>query len=238
MEIGCFDFQGLWKGRKTALSFSGLSIDRHFLRPLSFYAVSRNRSNSLFLASCVRRAASVSLSAAAMRFRALMLSPRAQVLCWIIQLEQGFQRSLVALVADAFAASEIDLDVGLGAGAMIVQIWVEVLAIEVVEAVGVARIDVSVADMFADHRAVFGLHQAVVAALPRTAFGLFDEQFFKQLGDGTVDELRAVVGSGSRECERGIGAACSPARASDKPLKCAALQPTTCHCVTSSTALI
>jgi hypothetical protein len=25
-----FDFQGLWKGRKTAPSFSGLSISRHF----------------------------------------------------------------------------------------------------------------------------------------------------------------------------------------------------------------
>jgi hypothetical protein len=33
--IGFIDFQGLWKGRKTALSFSGLSIDRHFLRPLA-----------------------------------------------------------------------------------------------------------------------------------------------------------------------------------------------------------
>jgi hypothetical protein len=29
------DFQGLWEGRKTALSFSGLSTNRHFLGPLS-----------------------------------------------------------------------------------------------------------------------------------------------------------------------------------------------------------
>jgi hypothetical protein len=28
--IGFIDFQGLWEGRKTALSFSGLSINRHF----------------------------------------------------------------------------------------------------------------------------------------------------------------------------------------------------------------
>src|ERR1039458_9596247 len=27
--IGFIDFQGLWEGRKTALSFSGLSINRH-----------------------------------------------------------------------------------------------------------------------------------------------------------------------------------------------------------------
>src|ERR1035438_28652 len=28
--IGFIDFQGLWEGRKTALLFSGLSINRHF----------------------------------------------------------------------------------------------------------------------------------------------------------------------------------------------------------------
>src|ERR1035441_7179039 len=28
--IGFIDFQGLWEGRKTARSFSGLSINRHF----------------------------------------------------------------------------------------------------------------------------------------------------------------------------------------------------------------
>ena len=28
--IGFIDFQGLWEGRKTVLSFSGLSINRHF----------------------------------------------------------------------------------------------------------------------------------------------------------------------------------------------------------------
>jgi hypothetical protein len=41
---------------------------------------------------------------------------------------------------------------------------------------------------------VFGLHQAVVSALAGAAFGLLDEQFFQQLGDGLVDEFRAVVG--------------------------------------------
>jgi hypothetical protein len=28
--IGFIDFQGLWEGRKTVSSFSGLSINRHF----------------------------------------------------------------------------------------------------------------------------------------------------------------------------------------------------------------
>jgi hypothetical protein len=33
--IGFIDFQGLWEGRKAALSFSGLSINRHFHGPVS-----------------------------------------------------------------------------------------------------------------------------------------------------------------------------------------------------------
>src|SRR5208282_2471194 len=32
--IGFIDFQGLWEGRKTVSSFSGLSINRHFHGPL------------------------------------------------------------------------------------------------------------------------------------------------------------------------------------------------------------
>jgi hypothetical protein len=32
--IGFIDFQGLWEGWKTASSFSGLSINRHFHGPL------------------------------------------------------------------------------------------------------------------------------------------------------------------------------------------------------------
>jgi hypothetical protein len=30
VEIGFIDFQGLWEGRETAPSFSGLSTNRHF----------------------------------------------------------------------------------------------------------------------------------------------------------------------------------------------------------------
>jgi hypothetical protein len=68
VEIGCFDFQGLWERG------AGFSIDRHFLR-LLFYALSRKRGKSFALACCMRRAAPVSLRGAAMRLRAFMVSP-------------------------------------------------------------------------------------------------------------------------------------------------------------------
>jgi hypothetical protein len=35
VEIGFIDFQGLWEGRKTVPSYSGLSINRHFHGPLA-----------------------------------------------------------------------------------------------------------------------------------------------------------------------------------------------------------
>ena len=108
--------------------------------------------------------------------------------------QTGLQRSLVSLVADVFAAFLIDPDIGLGAGAMVVQIGIEILPVEAVDPVGVARIDVAVADVFTNHRAVLGLYQAVVAALPGAAFGLLDQQLVEQIGDGAIDKLAAVVG--------------------------------------------
>ena len=60
----------------------------------------------------------------------------------------------------------------------------------------------SSADMLADHGAVFGLHQAVAAALPRPAPGLFDAQFIGQPGCGFVDERAAVVRVKSQDAKR------------------------------------
>jgi hypothetical protein len=64
----------------------GFSMVRHFLGPQpppSCYAVSRSFSNSLLLACCMRRAASVSLSALALQ--GIDAEPLAQVLCRFIQ---------------------------------------------------------------------------------------------------------------------------------------------------------
>ena len=150
----------------------------------------------------MRRAASVSLMAAGDPFQRVHTQSLAQVLCRFVQQRQGLQRSLIALVSYPLAPFLVDLHVRLSAGTMVVQIRIQVLPIEVVDAVGVAGIDVSIADVFANDRAVLGLHQAVVAALPRPALGLLDAQFFQQLGDGFVDELAAVVGVEAQDAKR------------------------------------
>jgi hypothetical protein len=96
-------------------------------------------------------------------------------------------------LSDAIAARVIDLDVGLEAGAMVIPIPIQMLPIETVERVVVAGVDRAMADVFAEHGAVLGYYQAVIAALSGAVFCLFGGQFFSQLGDPFVDELRAVV---------------------------------------------
>ena len=76
---------------------------------------------------------------------------------------------------------------------MIVHVRVEEAGVELVDRRSVGWRDVSPADVFAHDRGVFGLHQAVVAGVARTAFGLLDEQLFEQSGDGFVDKLASVV---------------------------------------------
>jgi hypothetical protein len=67
------------KGGKTrSIVFPGFpqtAISSALLPSYRSYVLSRNRSNSFAFASCIRRAASVSLMAAATLFSALMLSP-------------------------------------------------------------------------------------------------------------------------------------------------------------------
>ena len=83
--IGFIDFQGLWEGRKTVLSFSGLSINRHFHGPLPLLSGVQADllicSNMVYLACCICRAASVSLMVAATRLSAFMLSPGRRNCC-------------------------------------------------------------------------------------------------------------------------------------------------------------
>jgi hypothetical protein len=83
--IGLIDFQGLWEGRKTASLFSGLSINRHFHGPLALrpmvHADLLICSNMVYLACCMRRAASVSLMDAATRLRAATVSPGRRNCC-------------------------------------------------------------------------------------------------------------------------------------------------------------
>src|SRR5271156_271183 len=127
--------------------------------------------------------------------------PRTQVLCRVVQRQQGFQRGLITPVTDALAAFLVYLDIGLGAGTMVVQIGVQELPIEAVDGLGVAGIDVAIAHGFADHRALLGLHQAIVVGTPGTAFGLLDPQFVEPFSDRAVDELAAVVGVEALDAE-------------------------------------
>jgi hypothetical protein len=55
---------------------------------------------------------------------------------------------------------------------MIVQARIQVVSIEVVDPVCVARIDVAVADVLTDHSPILGFDRPVISASPGTALGL------------------------------------------------------------------
>jgi hypothetical protein len=100
---------------------------------------------------------------------------RTQVSLRLGQREQRLQRSLVAAVNPLLAALFVDFDIGLRAWTMIVEIGIEVGAVEPLQALGMGCVNRALAQMLADYSAIFGFDQAVVVALPRSAFGLFDQ---------------------------------------------------------------
>ena len=100
------------------------------------------------------------------------------------------------------------------------------------------RGDMAVAHVLANHRSVFGLHQTVVIAVPRSRFGLLDQQLVQQFGHGVIDELAAVVGMKTANHERETAASIASSTGISQASLICAVAPTTCHCVTSSTALM
>jgi len=68
-------------------------------------------------------------------------------------------------------------DLGHSAWPVEVHVRVQVLPVELIDRLRVFRIDVTEPDVLADHRAVLGLHQTVVAAVMRARLGLLDTQF-------------------------------------------------------------
>ena len=174
------DFQGRWKTRETWFWFSSFSTVRHFHNPLP--AVQHGvlagvkLANSLCLACCIRarrRSVAFRLGNAA---QSLKRVPWLEIAGGLGQLLERFPRRLVVAVHPLLLAFGVALDFGLSAGPVEVQIGIEVLLVEALDAPCVRRRDVRISHVFADHRAVFRFHQAVVVGVPRTRLGLFDQQ--------------------------------------------------------------
>src|ERR1700677_589657 len=118
-----------------------------------------NWSKSLRLASCMRRAASVSLLAAAMCLSVSKVKASSEVLSRVGEAEEGFQRRLIATVDAACAPFLVHDELGLSARRMEVQIRVEIFVIiEALDGLGILRANMAVADMLSNHRAILSFH--------------------------------------------------------------------------------
>ena len=76
---------------------------------------------------------------------------------------------------------------------MKVQIRIEVFFEELLYGFRMARRDMPVAHVLADHRSILGLHQPVVVGVPRSRFGLLHQQLVEQAGHRVIDKFAAVI---------------------------------------------
>ena len=128
----------------------------------------------------------VQLREAETRFQVLLrLRQRVQLLvgCSVI----------VQFVLPLTLATRIQADGGKSAGAMKVQVGIEVCRVELLQAFGMLGRNVAVADVLAYNGAVLAFHQRVVLRSVGTAFGELDAQFLQQPGHRVIDEFRAIV---------------------------------------------
>lgn len=94
-------------------------------------------------------------------------------------LQQLVRRRPSAIDALDLAVAQVDL-FGHRAGPVEVDVRVQALAVEPGDRFGVLGVDVAIAQVFSNHRAVLGLHQSVVVGMVRARLGLFDQQLAQQ----------------------------------------------------------
>lgn len=91
-----------------------------------------------------------------------------QILFAFRHLTEDFEGSGPARVGAAPLAVGLFDDLRYGAGPVEVEIGIQAPKMKLIDRLGMLRADMAEAQMFANHRSVLGLHQAVVAAAMRT----------------------------------------------------------------------
>ena len=169
------DFQGLWARRETCFWFSSASMARHFHRRFHAVLFCRISVNNFRLASCIRMATVVSLSAPARFSKSACVVPgfsrRAKSgNCRRISHGVAYHRSPSSVCPSywlpprALRTADDSSDRDSSAFRKTPQ-WPPH-----------AAIDVPVPHMFSDHRSVLGFYQPVVIALPWPRFGLLHQE--------------------------------------------------------------
>ena len=185
MGSGCIDFQGLWGGGALLRRFFHEPL---FPRPSSGepQPVEEGGLGVLHSLGGVGVAEGAGDAGQCGEFES-----GTQILGWLLEPQEGFERGLIPFVAVADADLGVDLGVGLGAGPVEVEIGVEVLSVEALDGLGVGGLDVAEADVLADDSSVIGLDQAAVGVEASDSEGELAQHDFEygqhvNLADGGV----------------------------------------------------
>jgi len=176
------DFQGRREARGNLVLVFRAFHRPAFPRPVHALRRRARLANSLRLAACICCAACMSL-----RSRACVASRSAGNARRKCRARSGNWRRISHGVAYQRYTTFLPA-FGVGrrfrhaAGTVKVEMRIEVLAIEPVEGFGVHRSNVAVANMLADHPAVFRFGQPVVVAVARARLGLLGQQLVEQRG--------------------------------------------------------
>lgn len=80
------------------------------------------------------------------------------------------------------------------AGAMEVNVPIDLLAIELSKVRSVLLRDMRVTIELSDNRAILSFNQSIIVAVPGPRFGEFNVQFLQQLSNSVIDILTATIG--------------------------------------------
>ena len=118
---------------------------------------------------------------------------------------KGLEGSEVGFVYLFELALCITLDLSKPGWAVEIEVDIQVIPVEVIDASSMALGNVHMPHVFSNNRPIFPFNQRIVIALARARLGLLNTELVQQPGNYMIDELRAVIGMKVENLEGELG---------------------------------
>jgi hypothetical protein len=118
---------------------------------------------------------------------------------------KGLEGSEVGFVYLFELALCITLDLSKPGWAVEIEVDIQVIPVEVIDASGMALGNVHMPHVFSNNHPIFPFNQRIVIALARARLGLLNTELVQQPGNYMIDELRAVIGMKAENLEGELG---------------------------------